>query len=151
MKRKKTLLADLEKSKLVFTDGMVRINKIGNEYIFEVGKEVTTDLAEAVSIMMRICDNRNEIWNQELPTEKLEIDPEKTLFWLTGGSREWRTLDHYNKPWCDCYLDFQEEFGFLVVNSVKKSTTFGDIKKYFLKYLNLETLYDFALSKELVR
>ena len=79
------------------------------------------------------------------------ITPEKSLFWLTGGYSEWRTLTHYNKPWCECYLEFQEEFGFLIVNIVKKSKTLSDIRNGFQKYLNLPTLYDFAISRDFIR
>jgi hypothetical protein len=45
----------------------------------------------------------------EISTEN--ITPERSLFWLTGGDKEWRTMEYYNTPWCDCYLDFQTEFG----------------------------------------
>jgi hypothetical protein len=44
----------------------------------------------------------------EISTEN--ITPERSLFWLTGGDKEWRTMEYYNTPWCDCYLD-QTEFG----------------------------------------
>jgi hypothetical protein len=50
-----------------------------------------------------------EHWNGEISTEN--ITPERSLFWLTGGDKEWRTMEYYNTPWCDCYLDFQTEFG----------------------------------------
>jgi hypothetical protein len=81
----------------------------------------------------------------------LDIDPEKSLFWLTGGYKEWRSLEYYNRPWADCYIEFQEEFGFIVYNAVKRSRKLNDIKKAYLKYLNLPILYDFAISKNLVR
>jgi hypothetical protein len=70
---------------------------------------------------------------------------------LCVGDAEWKSLEHYNTPWCDCYLDFQEEFGFLIVNIIKRAKNLDDIRKYFLEYLNLPTLYEFALSKNLVR
>jgi hypothetical protein len=66
------------------------------------------------------------------------------LFWLTGGDKEWRTMEYYNTPWCDCYLDFQTEFGLKNSQYYKKTITLGD---YYIKNLNLPILYDFALSK----
>jgi hypothetical protein len=80
-----------------------------------------------------------------------DITPEKSLYWLSGGNNEWNSLKNYNKSWCDCYLDFQEEFGFLIVNIVKKSKTLLDIRNAFVKYLNLPTLYNFAISKNMIK
>ena len=51
--------------------------------------------------------------------------------------------------WGECYLKFQEEFGILVYSIIKKSKTFKDIREGFIKYLNLATLYNFALEKEI--
>ena len=70
---------------------------------------------------MRKVDFNEAVWDLEVSNIVLEnITPERSLFWLTGGYSEWRTLENYNKPWCDCYLDFQEEFGYLIVNIIKK-------------------------------
>jgi hypothetical protein len=150
MKRKKVLVENV--GDLVFTDRLVRVTKFENKYFFEIGKEITSDLGEAVAILMRNNTENNSIWELEIDEEmSIEIDPEKALFWLTGGYKEWKSLENYNKPWSDCYIDFQEEFGFIIFNSIKKSKKIKDIKKAYLKYLNLPILYDFAISKDLVR
>jgi hypothetical protein len=151
MRKRKTLLERIG-TKVIYNDNKIKISREGNEWFFEIGKELTTDLAEAVSILIRKCDKTNPIWNIELREINIDdITPKKSLYWLTGGDAEWKSLEHYNKPWCDCYLDFQEEFGFLIVNIIKRSKNLDDIRKYFLEYLNLPTLYEFALSKNLVR
>ena len=137
----------------VYNDNIVRVSREQNEYFFEIGKELTTDVAEAVSMLMR----QKEMWNSLLWDLEIEdisyqdISPEKSLFWLTGGYSEWRTLEHYNKPWCDCYLDFQEEFGILIVNIVKRSKKLKDIRANFIKYLGLPVLYDFAIKKDMTK
>ena len=136
----------------IYNKGIVRASKEENEYFFEIGKELTSDVAEAVAILMRKVDFNEAIWDLEISNIVLEnITPERSLFWLTGGYSEWRTLENYNKPWCDCYLDFQEEFGYLIVNIIKKSKTLKDIRENFLKYLNLPILYDFAINKKMIR
>lgn len=151
MKRKKVAL-DIKRANDVYNNNIIRINKEGNEYFFEIGKEITSDIAEAVTILMRKIENDSPIWDVEIKDiVSEEITPEKSLFWLTGGYTEWETLENYKKPWCDCYLYFQEEFGFMIVNIVKKSRKLRDIKDNFNKYLNLETLYDFAISKNLIK
>jgi hypothetical protein len=151
MKKRKVALETLRAND-VYDDNIVKINKEGNKYYFEIGKELTTDVAEAVTILMRKLEWDNPVWEVELKDIVSEkIRPEKSLFWLTGGYAEWMNLDHYNKPWCDCYLEFQEEFGLLIVNIVKKSKKLKDIRDNFLKHLNLPILYDFAISKNMIK
>lgn len=151
MRKKKVLLRN-ELSEVIFNDDRVLISKFGEDWIFEVGNEITSDIAEAVSILMRKIDYNDPVWKMEVKDVIIEnITPEKSLFWLTGGYKEWEDLQNYNKPWHDCYLDFQEEFGFIIVRSVKRAKTLKDIRDSFLKYLNLPVLYDFAVSKELIR
>lgn len=150
--KKRRVALETRRANDVYNDNIVRINKEGNEYYFEIGKELTSDVAEAVTILMKKVEWDSPVWEIELKDiVSEEITPEKSLFWLTGGYSEWRNLEHYNKPWCDCYLDFQEEFGFLIVNIVKKSKKLKDIRDNFVKHLNLPILYDFAISKNMIK
>lgn len=150
MKRRKELTES--KKDLVFFEGKIMIQKDIENYSFQIGRELTNDLAEAVSILMRMNVSDKEIWNLEIKNINIEnITPAKSLYWLTGGYEEWNNLENYNKPWSDCYLDFQEEFGFLIVNIVKRSKTLADVRDGFKKYLNLPTFYDFAISLGIVR
>ena len=151
MKRKKDLLRK-ELSELVFIADKLSVSRESSEWYFEVGKEFTTDMAEAVALLMRNFDYNHSIWQTEINGVNAEdITPERSLFWLTGGYQEWRNLDNYNRPWYDCYLEFQEEFGFLIINIVKKAKRLSDIRDGFIKYLNLPVLYEFAISRDLVR
>ena len=148
MRRKKVAV----KAHDVYTDSFVRISKEQNEYYFEIGNEMTMDMAEAVSMLMRKEMWNSPVWGLEIQDISCEnLSPDKSLFWLTGGYSEWRTLEHYNKPWCDCYLDFQEEFGILIVNIIKRSKKLKDVRDNFIKYLNLPILYDFAIKKNMTR
>lgn len=151
MKRRKLALKTIGKND-VYNDGVVRVTKEEDVYFFEIGNELTSDIAEAVAILMRKVDYNDNIWNLKLEDIDAEsITPEKSLFWLTGGYSEWRILDNYNKPWCDCYLDFQEEFGMLIYNIVKRTTKIKEIRDNYYKYLNLPILYDFAISKNMIK
>ena len=151
MRKKKTLLKEIG-TKIIYDDNTTIISREGNEWFFEIGKEMTTDLGEAVSLLLRNCDASDEVWKTDIKEINIDnISPEKSLYWLTGGEKEWKTLENYNRPWCDCYLDFQEEFGLLVVSIIKRSKTLEDMRKHFIEYLNLPVLYDFALSKKLLR
>ena len=151
MRKRKTLLKEIG-TKIIYDDNTTIISREGNEWFFEIGKEMTTDLGEAVSLLLRNCDASDEVWKTDIKEINIDnISPEKSLYWLTGGEKEWKTLENYNRPWCDCYLDFQEEFGLLVVSIIKRSKTLEDMRKHFIEYLNLPVLYDFALSRKLLR
>jgi hypothetical protein len=151
MKKRKVDLKS-KGSQNIYSDKIITISKESDEYFFEIGTEMTNDIAEAVSILMRRSEFNSNIWDLELKDVFTEnITPEKALFWLTGGYTEWRTLEHYNKPWSECYLDFQEEFGMIIINIVKKSKNLKDIRNNFIKYLNLPTLYEFSISKNMIR
>lgn len=149
MKRKK-LLVDTELSEILYSDEKLKIIKLEKTTIFEIANETTTDLAEAVCLMMLKLDNKHRIWKSVINTNLDDISPEKSLYWLSGGRSEWNSLENYKKPWSECYLDFQEEFGLTIINVVKKSKSLKDIKEGFMKYLNLPILYDFAISKSIL-
>jgi hypothetical protein len=148
MKRKK-LSIETETSKLIFSDEKIKISKNDKNYFFELPNGITTDIAEAVSMMMKTLTYEDKIWNLSINNET-NCDPEKSLYWLTGGTCEWETLDNYKKPWCECYLDFQKEFGTTIVNIIGKAKRLSDIRDSFNRYLDLPTLYDFALSKSII-
>jgi hypothetical protein len=147
--KKKKFEIETEVSKLIYSDDKIKISKSDTNYFFELSNGITGDIAEAVAMLMKTTPDISKVWNIEIYGD-IEIDPEKALYWLTGGSKEWDGLEHYKKPWCDCYIDFQMEFGTTVVSIVEKSRNLGDIKKMFIKYLNLPTLYEFALSKSYI-
>ena len=130
-----------------------KITKVNSqETLFELGEIITTDLAEAISILMRESEMEDDkIW-KTIITENIEsIEPRRALYWLSGGDVEWITLENFNRNWMDCEWDFQEEFGFTLIEIVKKSKNYDDIRKGFRKKLNLPVLYEFALKKNFVR
>ena len=151
MKRKKDLLEKIG-SKIIFNDEKIKISKEGNQWVFEINNELTTDIAEATALMMRICGKDSFVWEIEIKDINTDvIEPKKSLYWLTGGNNEWKTLPNYKNPWCESYLDFQEQYGVTIINIIKKSKKIGDIRNQFIKKLNLPTLYEFSLSKNLIK
>ena len=136
----------------VFDDGILKISKEVRNYYFEIGGEVTFDVAEAVAIMMRVIDWSSPVWTigiSDIDTSKMS--PERALYWLSGGNTEWKSLENYDRLWCECYLDFQEEFGGLVYNIITNSSNMMDIRNAYVDKLGLTTLYEFALSKNFVK
>jgi len=140
----------LKKEELYATNKII-ISELNGGLYFEIGQETTDDIAEAVSILMsKQIDEDDPIWKKEIKNLDIVIAPEKSLFWLSGGYKEWNSLANYNSPWGECFLDFQEEFGLSVLNCVRGSKNLKEIRDFFIKYLNLATMYDFALSRNLV-
>lgn len=133
----------------VWNSEMIKIGQDFNGYYFEIGMELTNDLAEAVAILMRLKSKWNdEIWDLEISEiDYYNIEPSKCLYWLTGGDKEWGREENYKKYWHEVQLEFQEEFGVLIISILKKSKTLKDVRTGFLKYLNLATLYNFAIEK----
>lgn len=137
--------------RILFEDNITKIiEELNGSLCFEIGREITTDVAEAVAIMMR-NKIKGDIWNMTFKYEFNNISPVKSLYWLSGGDNEWIMLQNYNSNWTECSMIFQEEFGLEILNIIKKSKTLGDIRNKFMKHLNLPVLYEFALSQDLLK
>lgn len=137
---------------LITHSDVVQIStEINGQLFFEIGNEITTDIAEAVAMMMRNPRIDKSLWNREFTIDINSIEPKRAIYWLSGGDEEWITLPHYNKPWNLCDLDYQQEFGLLVMSILRKSKNLGDIRDGFINHLSLPTLYEFALINNLVR
>ena len=133
-----------------WSNEIIKIDKEADQYYFEIGSEMTTDIAEAVSIAMSIKKNFDDFWAIEIKDIDLyNIRPELALYWLSGGDWEWKVQNNYKMNWQECNLIFQEEFGMTLISILKKSKTFGDIRNGFKKKLNLSTLYEFALENKI--
>lgn len=136
----------------VWDSEQIKISKVSDSYYFEVGTELTSDLGEGIAIMMRMKSKwDDDVWNLKITdVDFFNIDPSKSIYWLSGGDEEWSDGEHYKKYWHECRLGFQEEFGVLIVSIIKNSKTLKDVRNGFLKYINLSTLYNFAIEKDFV-
>ena len=125
--------------------------KNNGQVFFEIEDHITQDVAEAVALLMRKRNIEKSIWLKEMSFDVDFLDPRKCLYWLTGGDSEWIKLHNYKKPWVECDSQFAEEFEFVIRWIVKKSKNLQDIKDGFIEHLNLPVLYEFALSKNLIK
>ena len=104
----------------------VRVSEgVDNCLFFEIGKHSTTDICEAVVLMMRHGTTDSNIWNRNI-IKNLDLDSIETrhcLYWLSGGDLEWNKREFYKRSWNECDLLFQEEFGVIVLIILKKSKT----------------------------
>jgi len=132
-------------------DVIIISEKNNGQVFFEIEDHITQDVAEAVAILMRRSNIDNSIWSKEINIDLDYIDPRKCLYWLTGGDSEWVKLHNYKKPWVECDNHFVQEFEFVIRWILKKSKNLQDIKNGFVEHLNLPVLYEFALSKDLIK
>jgi hypothetical protein len=148
MKKKKVITKEKETSIVILSSKNLRVSKeLNGEMFFEIKNELTSDLSEAIAIAIIYGINDDNFWNTSFQVDINNISPDKALYWLSGGDKEWISKDNYTKSWSEVYLTYQEEFGLTIINIINKSKTFSDIKGGFLKKLNLPTLYEFALDK----
>jgi len=146
MGKRRSTRQDLIKTREI--EDFVNLVPTTNQQIFfEFDNHVTEDVAEAVAIMMRSNDVKKSFWEQKISANNDSVEPRKSLYWLTGGDREWVKLSNYTKPWNEVEDEFENEYKFLIKWIVNKSKTMGEIRDMFIKYLNLPTLYEFALEK----
>jgi len=139
------------KTKEQTLDVVIISQKNNGQVFFEIEDHITQDIAEAVAIMMRKRNIDNSVWLKEVNFDVDCLDSRKCLYWLTGGDNEWIKLHNYNKPWVECDHEFEKEFEFIIRWVVKKSKNLQDIKNGFIEHLNLPVLYEFALSKDLIK
>jgi hypothetical protein len=154
MKKKKVRVITKvrDTSTVIYNSDRIRVNKeLNGELFFEIDNELTTDLAEAIAIVLNKNIKDNNFWETTFNINIQNISPDKTLYWMSGGDREWISKMHYAKPWSDVYLIFQEEYGLFIIDAINKAKTFGDIRNEFLKQLNLPTLYEFSLEKGYIK
>lgn len=150
MKRKKLMVK--EKEIIIYNSNKIRVSKeLNGELFFEIQNELTSDLSEAIAMSINFGLNEDSFLNTEFNININNISPDKTLYWLSGGDKEWVTKQHYSKSWSEVYLTYQEEFGLTIINIIKKSKTFGDVRNAFLKHLGLPTLYEFSLQKGFIK
>lgn len=130
----------------------IKIESEYGKYYFEIENNTTDDIAEAVSMIMRLKSRWDNFeWNTKISNiDYYNIDPSKCLYWLSGGDDEWSNGTNYKKQWRDCALEYQEEFGPTIISILKESKTLKDIKDGFIKHLNLSILYNFAIEKNMI-
>ena len=152
MRKKKVITKEKDTSVIVYGSNRVRVSKeINGELFFEIENELTSDLSEAVAMFINFGISDKEFLETTFTIDISNVSPDKTLYWLSGGDREWATKQNYIKSWSDVYLSYQEEFGLTIINIIKKSKTLGEVRDSFVKKLNLPTLYEFSLEKGYIK
>lgn len=148
MRKRRDLIENIN---FLFKSNVVKITKEQNqELFFEIKNEITSDVAEAVSIMLILNLKSKDIWDIEI-NKNLNIDTSKCLYWLSGGNKEWIMLDNYKGTWVDYHSIFQGEFDLIINDIINNAKNLGEIRNGFIKHLNLPIIYEFAIANNLIR
>jgi len=150
MRTSKSYQIETISDKILFNDLTLYISRENNKKLFfNIKKQPyyteTYNTAEAVSILMRNktwCDITS-IWNIELSTtDKNVYSTAGVLLWASGGHETWNKM---NLDWLDYYNQLDIEYNKSITKIMRKSNTLGDIRNGFIKYLNLDKLYNSIL------
>ena len=123
------------------------VKEKNNQLFFEIENELTSDLSEAVAMVIMLDIHDEHFWTIPYKHNN-DISSEKTLYWLSGGDNEWVSKHNYNISWSEVYQIYVDKFENTIFNILKESKTFEDIRNGFIKHLNLPLLYEFALDNE---
>ena len=147
MKRRRNVI---EKEKILWRNNKVSIINIEGQIIFEIRDYTTVDLVEAVVLMANISV-KDDVWSLSTNNFDKNIDPEKSLYWLSGGDSEWMTLEHYSESWYNLHQDFSIKWSPIINSIVSESKNLAEIKEELEKRLNLAIIYDWAISRGFTR
>lgn len=153
MKKRKVIVKEIVDKVLYDNRVLITIDN-DNNYMFEAFDIVTNDIVEGIILCMLYENTKIDtsiIWKMKIYDNNRHIVPEKSLYWLSGGNKEWNTLNHYNTTWSECHDMFSDYFGEQLEYIAYDAITFGDIRDKLMKDFNLIYLYEFALSKNLIK
>ena len=148
-----------EESKLIYKKGNISVEKTKDGLLFNLNSQVindsyieTTDYLTATAMAMRVnnLESDRKFWNIKLINKYENINLEKTLYWLSGGKNEWNINKVYKHKWEDVKDIFLYKYSDKLLEIIKKSRTLGDLKRGFKRFLNLQEIYEFSLTNNLI-
>lgn len=118
-----------------------------------INKEtVTCDYSESVAIAMKLPNvfNDKKFWEIKIKEKFENINLENTLYWLTGGDLEWQINKRYKHKWEDVKEIYLYNYSDQLIDVINKARTLGDLKRSFIRFFNLPTLYEFSLKNDII-
>jgi len=158
--RKKKVIIENNKGALIYEnkeENLTIFNDNGKLY-FESSNPTleedfkSYDCAESVAALMRLksVSDDEKLWKMEVGNNRYDVSPSGTLYWLSGGNREWKTNETYMYDWLEVHSIFEHKFRDIIYEIVENAETLNDIREEFTKRLNLPVIYEFALNNDLI-
>lgn len=157
-KNKRIIIANKKGYTLYENDGVAVYNDNGLLF-FESSNPIlgemyeSYDCAESVAALMRVESifHDENFWKIKIKNSKYDIIPGNSLYWLTGGTKEWSINDTYSHKWSEVYSIYEHRYSDIIFNIVENAESLGDIKNDFIDQLNLLDLYEFSLNNNLIK
>ena len=119
---------------------------------FDIGRESTNDIAEAVVLLNKAINDNDPIWDIIISEkDRYNVEPIRCLYWLSGGDNEWETNKHYKKSWSVYYDIFNNKFKNKIMFIINNSNTLRDVKRKFEENFNLIQMYEFSIENGLIK
>ena len=128
----KSILSDFKSREFSITrddNGLLKFDFDSVGWLFD-----TNDVAEGVAI---ICTAKKYKKNEEIKKiqitdkDKENINPKDALYWLTGGSKEWKGGDNYDISWEEIEDKLVKENGQKIIDTVNNCNTLGELIDIF--------------------
>lgn len=96
----------------------------------------TDDVGTAVAIISHGSINNDEkLRNIEINSRQLrDSDREMIVYWLSGGNKEWRFGDTYNKSFDETYKEIFDDVALKIKKLMQKEKTIGGLIDLFQRY-----------------
>lgn len=132
--------------------GILIYEEYDGRYGFEIHNKIfTNDITEAVSYLLKFDRYDNEsFW--DLPINKLsliQIDPIKSIYWLSGGDDFWSS-NKWDLDWVSHSKYLEEAFKTEIISSVI-GNDLKDVKNNITEKLNLNCFYEYFLEKKMIK
>jgi hypothetical protein len=146
----KKTLKKLRNDVLFQNNEIIITKEFNGELTFKIGKHYTSDILEAVAILMRNPRWSNlDFWNFKVDIEESNLSSINCLYWLSGAEDFWNHPD-CNVEWNNAYPMLVSKFDAKLQAISKQRKSLKDIRKSFIKHFNLDTFYEFALNKGII-
>lgn len=158
MKKNRQLI--LNDNNLFIEENNVQVYREGrNLYYFEIQVPtfnyfLTCDYLESISAIIRNkhINDFTQIWDIKISNEMRDaVNFGSSLYWLSGGDGAWNKQAMYNLRWDEAVDLFIEQYESILIKINEECETLREVREELNKHLNLLNMYEFGLSKDIIR
>ena len=118
-------------------------------FVFDNKKIITNDILEAVAILMKLDNFKNDkiLWELDIIGFKndLDIKYSDVLYWILGGEVG---MSIYKYKWFYMSDFFVKKYKRTLTAILKNSKNLYDVRKSLLKKIPMQSVYDFSIKKD---
>lgn len=117
------------------------IDDAGQIYYLVYKLKIDTDDVVELAAGLNYIKYKEKNSIRDIRYDKTECNPNKSLYWITGGDKVWNNLDWYK------YSDIiNDELSDIIIHIWETSETIGELQDRLLKTLNPARIYELLLK-----